>query len=82
MKTKIKYIYGQITRGIPYRVISRILHKFDLHYMPRGNIAKKHYCELTKKTYLRYQYWCKWCGLRDTKVDYTKEVKKPNNKIK
>lgn len=43
--------------GIAYRTVSRLLHKFDLHYAPlHGPIEPDG----------TYQRWCKWCGMRDT----------------
>ena len=35
-----------------YRTLSRILHKFNLHYMPEHQIENDVLC------------WCKWCGIR------------------
>jgi hypothetical protein len=35
-----------------YRTLSRILHKFNLHYMPEHQIENDVLC------------WCRWCGIR------------------
>lgn len=73
MKEKIKYWYGQITCGIPYRVFNRFIHKFGFHYAPKGNIMEMKKCGLTGKKYPTYLYWCHWCGMRDKITDFTRE---------
>ena len=41
--------------GLPYRLVSRLLHRLDLHYAPEfGPIGPDG----------TYRKWCKWCGLR------------------
>jgi hypothetical protein len=40
-----------------YRPTSRLLHRFNLHYMRPMPIIERD----------RQQFWCEWCGLRDTK---------------
>ena len=57
-------------KGKIYRLVSRILHKFDLHYMPKGFRCEDYYCKLTKKNYPVYQHWCRWCGLRCNQTDF------------
>lgn len=42
--------------GYLYSLISRALHRFDLHYMRRLPVIEKD----------KQQIWCEWCGARYT----------------
>ena len=46
-----------------YRPLSRLMHRFDLHYMPVGGPDGD-------------QAWCQWCGLRDRVIDTSGPLKR------
>lgn len=55
--------------GVLYRIIMRLLHKYNCHYMPPSPIID----------HGKIRLWCQWCGLRQTIkkrnwVDVFKEI--------
>jgi hypothetical protein len=49
-------ITSHIWHSYLYRPVSRLLHRYNLHYMkPNTHIDPD-----------KIHYWCEWCGLRDT----------------
>jgi hypothetical protein len=48
-----------------YRAVSRLLHRFSLHYAPEHRM---HDGDLMR--------WCKWCGLRDVRKPYVDPPKR------
>lgn len=40
-----------------YRPVTRLMHRFNLHYAPRSPMDAQ---------YGEQHHWCQWCGLRGT----------------
>lgn len=59
---KVGEIKGGVMRGLIYRTVMKIAHKFHWHYAPP--------CYPDGDTML----WCKWCGMRDVVKKVSKKV--------
>lgn len=51
--------------GTLYRPVSRLMHRFNLHYAPPAGPAHG-------DNYCLQQHWCQWCGLRGDLVDVSR----------
>lgn len=62
-RARVRYwIYLNVWCRFLYRPVSRIMHRFHLHYAPPSELISQRG---------RRDHWCQWCGLRGHTIVYS-----------